>query len=212
MKKNLLITTAAAAILATTGLATAQDQSGKPAGAMEKAAPQVQMRGASQPRGHERRPSEPMAEKPAKGMQHSDKDMTPSDKSTHKSMQKSETDRHSSGARQGADAQHRDDKRAGTRNRSETTGRGDTANVRFNSEQRTRIRKVVVSKKIPKVTRVNFTVSIGAHVPRTVKFHPIPTEIVTIHPAWRGYRVILVGSELLIINPRTYEIVDVIVV
>jgi hypothetical protein len=70
----------------------------------------------------------------------------------------------------------------------------------------------VVTNKIPKVTKVNFTVSIGARVPRTVKFHAIPSEIVTIHPAWRGYRVILVGSELVIVNPRTYEIVAVIVV
>jgi hypothetical protein len=208
MKKNLFITTAAAAILAATGLATAQDQSGKPAGAREKAAPQVQMRGTGQPRGHEQRPSEPRAEKPAKGMQHSDKTMKPSDKN----MQKSETDRHPSGPRQGAGAQQRDDNRAGTRTRSETTGRGDAANVRLTTEQRTRIRKVVVTKKIPKVTKVNFTVSIGARVPRTVKFHAIPSEIVTIHPAWRGYRVILVGSELVIVNPRTYEIVAVIVV
>jgi hypothetical protein len=96
--------------------------------------------------------------------------------------------------------------------RAETTGRGDASGANLTSEQRTKIRQVVVSKKIPKVTNVNFTVSVGATVPRTVKFHPIPAEIVEIYPAWRGYQVILVGSELVIVSPSTYEIVAVIVV
>jgi hypothetical protein len=45
-----------------------------------------------------------------------------------------------------------------------------------------------------------------------VHFYPIPVEIVEIHPAWRGYQIILVGSELVIINPTTFEIVSVVVV
>jgi hypothetical protein len=49
-------------------------------------------------------------------------------------------------------------------------------------------------------------------VPRTVTFHPIPVEIVEIYPAWRGYRVILVGSQLVIVHPSSYRIIAVIAV
>jgi hypothetical protein len=45
-----------------------------------------------------------------------------------------------------------------------------------------------------------------------VRFHPSPVEVVEIYPTWRGYRVILVGSELVIVHPTTFEIVAVIVV
>jgi hypothetical protein len=91
----------------------------------------------------------------------------------------------------------------------ETTGRGDAS---LTTEQRTKIRSVVVSKNIEKVTNVNFSISVGARVPRRVRFHPIPVEIVEIHPAWRGYQVILVGEELIVVHPSTLEIVAVIAV
>jgi hypothetical protein len=31
-----------------------------------------------------------------------------------------------------------------------------------------------------------------------------------VYPAWRGYQFILVGDEIIIVNPRTFEIVAVI--
>lgn len=230
MRRNLLITTAAAAILAATGLATAQDRGGNQGGAMEKAQPQGQMqrgqRGQAQtpenrgtPSMNETRGQAPdaqknqkqpsgAAERPAKNnsMQKSE-GARPADKN----MQKSDTDRRP-GTRQSEGAKQQDNQKSGARNRTETTGRGDASGANLTTEQRTKIRQVVVSKKIPKVTNVNFTVSVGARVPQTVRFHPIPTEIVTIYPAWRGYRVILVGSELVIVHPRSYEIVAVLVV
>jgi hypothetical protein len=35
-------------------------------------------------------------------------------------------------------------------------------------------------------------------------------EIVTLYPQWRGYEFILVRDQILVIDPRTGEIVDVI--
>jgi hypothetical protein len=43
-----------------------------------------------------------------------------------------------------------------------------------------------------------------------VTFHPLPAEIVTVYPEWRGYEFILVRDQIVVINPRTLEIVDVI--
>jgi hypothetical protein len=47
-------------------------------------------------------------------------------------------------------------------------------------------------------------------VPREgVRFYPLPAEVVTIYPEWRGYEFILVRDEILVIDPNTYEIVAV---
>jgi hypothetical protein len=46
-------------------------------------------------------------------------------------------------------------------------------------------------------------------VPESVHFYPLPVEVIAIYPEWRGYDYILVGSEILVIDPRTHEIVAI---
>ena len=46
-------------------------------------------------------------------------------------------------------------------------------------------------------------------MPREVRFHPLPTEIITVYPDWRGYEFFLVRDEIIVVNPRTLEIVAV---
>ena len=57
---------------------------------------------------------------------------------------------------------------------------------------------------------MNFSIAIGSRVPRDVSFHPLPAEVVTVYPEWRGYEFVLVNNQIIVINPRTLEIVDVI--
>jgi hypothetical protein len=52
--------------------------------------------------------------------------------------------------------------------------------------------------------------SIGAAVPATVSFYPLPTRIITIYPQWRGYEFILVRGRYIIVRPQTHEIVYII--
>ena len=93
--------------------------------------------------------------------------------------------------------------------KSTTTGQAG-AGAKLSTEQRTKITTVIKSQNVRPVTNVNFSISVGARVPRDVGFHPLPAEIVTIYPEWRGYEFILVNNQILVINPRTLEIVDVI--
>ena len=37
--------------------------------------------------------------------------------------------------------------------------------------------------------------------PATSTFHPLPAEIVTIYPEWRGYEFILVNDQIMVIDP-----------
>jgi hypothetical protein len=42
-----------------------------------------------------------------------------------------------------------------------------------------------------------------------VRFQPRPAEVVTIDPEWRGYDYILVRDQILVIDPRSHEIVAI---
>jgi hypothetical protein len=91
----------------------------------------------------------------------------------------------------------------------QTTGQAG-AGAKLSSEQRTKVTTVIKQQNIKPVTNVNFSISVGTRVPRDVEFHPLPAEIITVYPDWRGYDFILVNDQILVINPRSYEIVAVI--
>jgi hypothetical protein len=89
-----------------------------------------------------------------------------------------------------------------------TTGQA-AAGAKLSTEQRTKITTVIRQQKVERVTNVNFSISVGTRVPRDVRFHPLPAEIITVYPDWRGYDFILVGDQIIVINPGSYEIVAV---
>jgi uncharacterized protein DUF1236 len=104
-------------------------------------------------------------------------------------------------------AEGRDNAGARDENRS-TVGQAGSG-AKLNTEQRTKITTVIRNQHVAPVTNVNFAVSIGTRVPREVGFHPLPTEIVTIYPEWRGYEFFLVREQIVVVDPRTLEIVAV---
>jgi uncharacterized protein DUF1236 len=93
--------------------------------------------------------------------------------------------------------------------KSQTTTGQAGAGAKLSSEQRTKITTVIRNEHVAPVTNVNFAVSVGTRVPRDVSFHPIPSEVVTIYPEWRGYNYILVRQQIVVIDPSTFEIVAV---
>lgn len=99
-------------------------------------------------------------------------------------------------------------KAEGREGRSETVGQAG-AGAKLTTEQRTRITTVIRDQHVAPVNNVNFAVSIGTRVPRDIGFHPLPAEIVTIYPEWRGYEFFLVRNEIVVVDPRTLEIVAV---
>ena len=83
------------------------------------------------------------------------------------------------------------------------------AGAKLSTEQRTKITGVIREQHVAPLTNVNFAISVGTRVPRDVTFHPLPAQIVTIYPEWRGYEFVLVRDQIVVINPRTLEIVAV---
>lgn len=94
------------------------------------------------------------------------------------------------------------------RRHSQTVGQAG-AGAKLSTEQRTKITTVIRDQHIAPATNVNFSIAVGTRVPRDVSFHPLPVEVVTIYPEWRGYEFILVGNQVVVIDPRTFEIVAV---
>jgi hypothetical protein len=101
--------------------------------------------------------------------------------------------------------------------RSQDTARGRAGDaggsVNLTSEQKTKIRTTVL-RSGPKVskTNINFNISVGTVIPRSVKLVAVPATLVEIRPAWRGYMYFIVDEEIIIVEPRTHKIVAVLVV
>ena len=101
------------------------------------------------------------------------------------------------------------EERGSTATESRTTTGQAGAGAKLSTEQRTKITTVIRDQHVAPVTNVNFSVSIGTRVPREIGFHPLPTEIVTIYPEWRGYEFFLVRDEIVVVDPRSLEIIAV---
>jgi len=94
---------------------------------------------------------------------------------------------------------------------SKTTGNAATsATAAPPAEKRTQITSAMKQEKVEEVTNVNFNVSIGTAVPAGVRYHPMPSRIVEIYPEWRGYDFILVHGRYIVLRPHTHEIVYII--
>ena len=88
---------------------------------------------------------------------------------------------------------------------------GGGAQAQINTEQRTQIRQTVMRVgDAPRVSSVNFSLSVGTVVPRTVKYVLLPSRVVEIYPAWRGYHFFIVGDQIVIVEPGSLRIVAVI--
>jgi hypothetical protein len=82
--------------------------------------------------------------------------------------------------------------------------------VQLSVTQRTRIQHVVTEGHVARIEHPNFSISVGTRIPRTVHLATLPPDIVEVVPEYRGYDFAVVGDNILIIDPVTLEIVDVI--
>jgi uncharacterized protein DUF1236 len=95
---------------------------------------------------------------------------------------------------------------------SNTTGQGAAGgSVNLSTEQRTKITTIIKQQKVERLepSKLNISVSVGARIPSTVHYYPLPQEVFVIYPEWRGYDYILVGDQIVVIDPRTHQIVAI---
>jgi hypothetical protein len=80
----------------------------------------------------------------------------------------------------------------------------------LSAEQHTKIQDTLRGEKTERLSNVQFSTTVGEMIPETVHLYVLPVSIVDYAPQYRGYEYILVGDEILIVNPRTMRIVAVI--
>ncbi|MGA7000258.1 MAG: DUF1236 domain-containing protein [Pseudolabrys sp.] len=222
MKNARLLSTVAATLLLAVGAASAQDvkkdeaparapaaQQNAPAG--EKVAPAMKpgaqnAQGKKAPETNGQAPEGDKTKASDKGAMDNktDKGAAPKDTSDTKSGDvKTKTNDTAQGATGAKSSQSTTEKDRAT------TGQGAAASsASLSTEQRTKINTIIRQHKV-EPTHLNVSVRVGTRVPESVRFYPLPAEVFVVYPEWRGYDYILVGGQILVINPRTHEIVAI---
>jgi Protein of unknown function (DUF1236) len=138
----------------------------------------------------------------AEGREGQDKNMKAEGKEGRDTNMKAE-------GKEGRDTNMKAEGRNSNTNANVTTGQAG-AGAKLSTEQRTKITTVIRNEHVAPVTNIDFSVSVGTKVPRErVSLRALPSEVVTIYPEWRGYEFFVVRDEIVVVDPRTLEIVAV---
>lgn len=239
MKRTLMVSVAALALAAGSTIAMSQGNSGRGEGgasggasgqmneapgrgAQDRALPEKQQKAQQAPSG---------TQAPNARQTQGEREQAPTTKQTQGEQDKAgsttrqsqgerdksaPTTRQSQGEREKSGTQQQTQSPSATGSKQGTAGTQSgamrTSNVSLTTEQRTTIRSKVLTGSAPRVTNVNFDIRIGTVVPRTVRIAPVPATLVEIEPTWRGYMYFVYADEIIIVEPRTLEIVYVLAV
>jgi hypothetical protein len=214
MRKTLMVSVAVAALLAATGLATAQgvNQGGvkeSPAAASPKAETAAPM---NAPAAKGAETAAPGAASKEGAPQHAQGKPDAKTTGEVKVDDKSKASDSTAPATTSKDMKNPTaETKPSTADSKSTTGNAATsATAAPPAEKRTQITSAIKQEKVEEVTNVNFSLSIGTAVPAGVRYHALPSRIVEIYPEWRGYEFILVRGKYIILRPQTHEIVYII--
>jgi len=84
------------------------------------------------------------------------------------------------------------------------------ASVPLSAEQYASLRETLKGAEVERLSAVTFRIAIGDLVPDSVHFHRLPTRSVEYAPQYRDFDFILVGDDILIVDPYSHRIAAVI--
>jgi hypothetical protein len=223
MRTRSILTTAASVLLASTVFAAAQGtQKQGPGGEGGPAPAQTQQhegqQGKQAPQKGERR--ENGSQKGAQAQEREGSSKQQQGKQETKQQQgKQETQKEQRGEPKGkgerndaAQRNERNDAQRGDRNDGQRGERNDAQRGEHKTltvEQKTKVRETVLrGSNAPRVTSVNFTVSVGTVVPTTVRVVEVPSVLIEYYPDWRGYLYFVYNDEIIIVD-RNHRIIAV---
>lgn len=235
MRNRLLVTTAMAALIGCTTLAVAQETNKENKEAPGKTTVAPQGGGAQHPTGPGGAMAHPQpggAMKPGGAAQNLQPKAVPEQQQQSQGQGTSQTEEHDNPALQRGAQSNEPNRGTGTQQPGprEQNAQGNPgapqggaaqngtapnkasggASVQLSQEQRGKIQTIIGhNRDVARVDNVNFNITVGTTVPRTVHVAVLPVEVVTVVPEYRGFDYIIVGDQLLIIDPNTMEIVAV---
>jgi len=110
--------------------------------------------------------------------------------------------------REGQQGQRNRDGQSGQNPKGQARGGGSSGSVTLTTEQSTRVRERVLAKG-PRASNINFSVNVGAVVPRTVRFVAVDPILIEYYPRFRGHFYFIVDDQIIIVD-RRHRIVAVI--
>ena len=220
MKMQLISGLSAIALLAAAGVAVAQDKGGREASPSaapganagaergNKSSPASQKGAASQQRPVQGAQKGPENEKSSQRVQSGER-AAPAEKKDSSASKDSGAakDRKESSSSTGAASGESGKSSPSTEGRNETLSK---PHVSLSGDQRTRVQTVFKGHRGSARSDVHVDARIGVAIPRTVTLIEMPEDVVVLVPEWRQYRYILIGDEICIVDPDTFEIIDVI--
>src|SRR5947209_48735 len=80
----------------------------------------------------------------------------------------------------------------------------------LSQEQRAKISSYVTQHRLQRVDTVNFTISVGASVPRQAELRDVPEDLAAILQGYSGDKYVLVRDQLVIVDSKARRIVAII--
>jgi Protein of unknown function (DUF1236) len=88
---------------------------------------------------------------------------------------------------------------------------GAASRVQLTEEKRTNLGQTLAKEgNLNRANNINVSVNIGTRLPRSVHLVALPAAIIAILPEYRTYRYVVVNDQICIVEPNSYEIVEVI--
>jgi Protein of unknown function (DUF1236) len=111
--------------------------------------------------------------------------------------------------RDGKDNAQKQSKDGDAQKSAERPGAG--ARAQLSEQQRSNVHQTILKERnLNRASNVNISISVGTRIPRSVRLVALPASIISVVPAYRSYRYVVVNEQICIVDPNTYEIVDVI--
>lgn len=84
--------------------------------------------------------------------------------------------------------------------------------TQLSGEKRTKVQSAFRSHKSEAVVKdIDISVNVGVTVPRTVTLYAVPEDVVVIVPEYRRYKYFIYEDKVVIVDPGTFAIVDILI-
>jgi Protein of unknown function (DUF1236) len=88
---------------------------------------------------------------------------------------------------------------------------GSANRVQLTEEKRTTLGQTLTKESnLNRANKINVSVNIGTRLPNSVHLVALPASIIAIVPEYRTYRYVVVNDQICIVEPNSYEIVEVV--
>jgi hypothetical protein len=88
---------------------------------------------------------------------------------------------------------------------------GSPNRVQLTEEKRANVGQTFAKDtNLNRANNVNISINVGTRLPQSVRLVPVPAAIIAIVPEYRSYRYVVLNDQVCIVEPNSYEIVEII--